>query len=465
MRVPGIPASDRRGPLATSFAQHRLWFTAQLDGVGAAYHIPLFLRLSGPLDRDALSRAWQAVVARHESLRTRFEIVDGEPRQWIEPPDERFALRSVDLTDAPDPQPRLEAMLAELAGEPFDLVRGPLARARLVVLGAREHVLAIVLHHIIADGTSMTVLTRELGAYYSSSTDADPLAPLPIQYADFAAWQRRWLTGRVRARQEHYWRHALRDVPARLELPTDRRRPAAVDLRGAVARLELDADETEGLRAAGARQGATLYMAVLAGWAIVLARLARQSTVVIGIPAANRRRAETENLIGFFVNTLPVRVDLAGAPSGSQVLRQVRDRMLDALEHQDLPFEHIVALHNPARDPGYTPVVQVMCDWQHAGGDLELPGLTVTAVAPPQDTAKFDLSLSVTEHEGRVVAALEYATAIFDADTALRHTRYLRRVLAGLAERPERPVTELALLPPDERERLVSVARGPEAPA
>ncbi|HET6209320.1 MAG TPA: amino acid adenylation domain-containing protein, partial [Jatrophihabitans sp.] len=452
------PLPDRTGRLPLSFAQQRLWFLTQLDGVSEAYHMPQALELIGRLDRTALTRALDALVARHESLRTRFGAEDGQGYCLLDPPEVGFALRVEDLTGRPEALAQLQQ---DEAGAPFDLGTGPLARGRLLVLAPERHVLLVTLHHIVSDGWSMGVFTAELGALYAAFQNGadDPLPPLRIQYADYAAWQRDWLADGQLQRQGEYWRQALAGAPALLELPTDRPRPPVQDYRAGQTRLEFDAELTAGLKALAEQHGSTLFMVVLAAWALVLSRLSGQSDVVIGTPTANRRRHELEGLIGFFVNTLAVRVNLAGRPSGAELVRRTRDVTLAALDHQDLPFEQVVELVNPTRSLAHTPLLQVMFAWQNSEeGELALPGVRVSPIRTSYTAAKFDLTLALAEVGGRISGGLDYASALFDRATAERHGRYLHQVLRQLVEDPDRPVAAVALVDEAERRQLLAAA-------
>ncbi|MFI6684900.1 amino acid adenylation domain-containing protein [Streptomyces sp. NPDC050485] len=449
-----VPKADRAAPLVPSFAQQRLWFLAQLAGASEAYHMPLALHLQGPLNSVVLSRSLDALVARHEVLRTRLVAVAGEAFQRIDPPGTGFALRFHDLSGLPDGASQLTALQREEATEPFDLARGPLVRGRLVALAPDRHVLLLTMHHIVSDGWSMGVLTKELGALYAAfqQDGPNPLAPLRVQYADYAAWQRQLLSDGALAAQSAYWREALAGAPALLELPTDRPRPAEQDYRGEHVRITLGAELTAALHAFSRRHRSTLFMTVLTGWALTLSRLSGQHDVVIGTPVANRRRTELEELIGFFVNTLALRIDLSGAPSVAELLKRVRGVALSALKHQDLPFEQVVELANPSRTLAHTPLFQVMFAWQNnEAGELTLPDIEVTGLDSPSAAAKFDLALSLGEEDGRIVGSLDYADALFDRETAERYGRYLTRVLEQMAEEPDREATSLSLL--DERER------------
>ncbi|HEX8697018.1 MAG TPA: amino acid adenylation domain-containing protein, partial [Longimicrobium sp.] len=458
--LPEIGPADRTGRLPLSFAQQRLWFLEQLGGLGGAYHVRRGLRLRGELDRAALSRALDRVVARHEALRTTFAVVDGEPEQRIAPAEEsRFALAGHDLSGSADLEGDLRRLVLEEAEAPFDLERGPLIRGRLVRLAEDDHVLLLAMHHIVADAWSMWVLVDELGALYAAFRrgGADPLPALPVQYADYAAWQRRWVDGEVLRRQADYWTGTLAGAPELLELPTDHPRPARQDHAGASVRVELDEELAAGLRTLSRRQGTTLFMTLLAGWATVLGRLSGQDDVVVGTPAANRGRREIEGLIGFFVNPLAVRVDLSGSPTVAELLGRVKARSLGAQQNQDIPFEQVVERVRPVRSLAHTPLFQVLFTWQNApGGSLELPGLELAPVpGASRETAKFDLSLSLAEAGGRIVGSVTYATALFEAATVERHVGYLRRVLEAMAADELRRVDALPLLPDAERRRVL----------
>ncbi|HYH82549.1 MAG TPA: condensation domain-containing protein, partial [Longimicrobium sp.] len=451
----------RDGRLALSFGQQRLWFLEQLGDVGGAYHVSERLHLRGALNRPALVRALDRIVARHEALRTVFAQVDGEPEQRVLPADAcRFHLAEHDLAAHPAAHAELRRLIAEEAAARFDLARGPLFRGRLVRLGEDEHVLLLTLHHIVGDGWSVGVLLDELGALYGAFDrgDADPLPPLPVQFADYAAWQRRWVDGEVLERQAAWWTETLAGAPELLALPTDRPRAARQDHAGAVLEVELDEALTAGLKALAQRHGATLFMTLLAGWAVVLARLSGQRDVVVGTVAANRGRAEVEGLIGFFVNTLALRVELGDSPTVAELLDRVRMRALKAQQHQDIPFEQVVERVQPVRSLSHAPLFQAMFAWQNApGGRAELPGLELTLLPPDAgDTAKFDLTLTLAERDGRIAGAVEYATALFEPETVARWVGYLRAVLAGMAEDETRRVDRLPLLSAAERRRVVA---------
>ncbi|HEX8432684.1 MAG TPA: amino acid adenylation domain-containing protein, partial [Longimicrobium sp.] len=407
--LPAIVPADRGTGVALSFAQQRLWFLEKLGGVGSTYHIPIRLRLHGELDRDALVRALERIVERHEALRTVFVAVDGEPEQHITPIEEtRFFLVDHDLAMLSEglATAELGRIMAEEFATPFDLEGGPLIRGRLARLAADDHVLLVTMHHIVSDGWSMGIFDQELGALYTAFLrgEADPLAPLPVQYADYAAWQRKWVSGEVLREQADYWRSTLLGAPELIELPTDRPRPAQQDHSGAVIGVELDEELTAGLHALSRRHGTTLFMTLLAGWATVLSRLSRQTDLVIGTPTANRGQAEIEGLIGFFINTLALRMDLSGAPTVAELLERVKARSIEAQQHQDIPFEQVVELARPSRSLAHSPLFQVMFTWQNTpAGALELPGLTLGDVPVESlGVVQFDLSLTLWEAEGRI---------------------------------------------------------------
>ncbi|MDU6561180.1 MAG: condensation domain-containing protein, partial [Streptococcus vestibularis] len=398
------------------------------------------------------------IVARHEALRTVFvQGDDGMPVQRIAAA-AGFALSDHDLCGAAEAAGELQRLVAVEATASFDLERGPLIRGRLVRLAADEHVLLLTMHHIVSDGWSMGVLTRELGALYRAFAhgEADPLPPLAIQYGDYAVWQRRWLSGEVLARRGAYWKEALSGAPALLELPWDRPRPAEQDHAGAVVPIRLDARLTEALKALSHRHGTTLYMTLLAGWAALLSRLSGQKDVVIGSPVANRGRAEIDGLIGFFVNTLAVRVDLSGPPSVSELLARVKAQTVAAQEHQDLPFEQVVELVQPSRSLSHAPLFQAVLVWQNLpAGRLDLGELRLEAVEVPRVSAQFDLTLSLAETGGTISGGLEYATALFDRGTIERWVGYFVRLLEGMVADEHAEVDRLPLQGEAERHRVL----------
>ncbi|QWP75372.1 amino acid adenylation domain-containing protein [Lysobacter sp. K5869] len=445
-----IAPADRSRPLPLSLAQSRLWFLAQLDSAaGAAYHIPAALRLHGELDRDALQAALDALAARHESLRTRFAPRDGEPELIVDAP-AAFALSRIDLSglDEDEREAAVAAQAAEEAAAPFDLAAGPPARGRLLELDPQTHVLLLTQHHIVSDGWSIPVLVREFAELYAAAREnrAARLPALPIQYADYAVWQRERASGEAWQRRLDYWATQLSGAPALLELPGDRPRPPVQSYRGASVPLRLEPELVEALRGWASAHGATLFMAVLAGWAALLSRLSGQDDVVIGTPVANRPRAELEGLAGFFVNTLALRVPLGGAPDPAALLARARQVALDAYAHQDVPFEQVVERVRPQRSLGHSPLFQSMLAFNNTPGERELtlPGLRLQPQEQARASTQFDLSLALNERDGALEGALEFASDLFDAATVQRWAGHLQRLLAAMAADPR---TEVARLP------------------
>jgi amino acid adenylation domain-containing protein len=454
-----IERVDRAGELPLSFAQQRLWFLTQLDGQASrAYHIGFGLRLRGRLDRTALRAALDRIVYRHESLRTSFVASHGVPRQRIWPEGVGFVLRESVLSGA-DAQERLKVLMEKDSSAEFDLIEGPLIRGHLVRMGEQEHVLLLTMHHIVSDGWSIGVLLRELTKLYEAYREGreDPLASLEIQYADYAQWQRQWLQGERLQTQIAYWRSALAGAPQLLRVPIDHPRPAVQSFAGAQVEVELDEDLTAGLKELSRQHGTTLFMTVLAGWAVLLSRLSGQEDVVIGTPVANRGRTEIEPLIGFFVNTLAIRVDLSGGPNAVEMLRRVRERVLQGQENQDVPFERIVEVLKPDRTLSHSPVFQVVLAWQNLpqANRVELEGLSLEGLVLEDHSSKFDLTLSLWESGGRVVGSLEYATALFERGTVDRYLAYWKRLLQGMVAEEALAVDRLPMLDEAESEQLL----------
>ncbi|MBC3271247.1 amino acid adenylation domain-containing protein [Pseudomonas sp. SWRI81] len=455
---PPILPVPRDTALPLSFSQQRFWFLAQMEGANTAYNIPIALRLRGALDDVALQRALARIVARHETLRSRFAPLDGDAQVLIAPVDSGLVLRLEDLRHHPQAQEALQALIQGEASGPFDLLDDPLIRGRLVRLADDHHVLLLTLHHIISDGWSMGVLTRELMALYQafSQGEDDPLPPLTLQYSDYAVWQRRWLSGEVLQRQSEYWQRTLRDVPALLTLPTDRPRPAQQDYAGSSIALQLDARLSAGLKALSQRHGATLYMTLLGAWALLLGRLSGQTDVVIGSPVANRNRAEVEGMIGLFVNTLALRIDTAGELNGQALLTRVKAITLQAQAHQDLPFEQVVEITRPVRSLAHSPLFQSMFNWRNSDGPaLDLGELTLEAVAEPSHFAKFDLTLTLGETPEGIGGWLEYATALFDEATVQRFAGYLQQLLQAMVSNDQALLAHVPLVQDEERQRLL----------
>ncbi|WP_197339987.1 condensation domain-containing protein, partial [Ralstonia solanacearum] len=395
-----------------------------------------------------------------EALRTRFETRDGQAVQRVVPADVGLMLDWVDLQGQAESEQALAVLSEQEANAPFDLEQGPLIRGRLVKLGEQEHVLLVTMHHIVSDGWSQGVLARELGALYEAyrAGKEDPLPALPIQYADYAVWQRRWLEGEALQRQGAYWEQALVGAPTLLSLPTDRARPAQQDYAGGSVEVVFDEALSAGLKRLSQRHGTTLFMTVLAGWSALLSRLSGQEEVVVGSPVANRTRSEVEGLIGFFVNTLALRLEVGSGVTVSELLGRVKGRVLEAQAHQDLPFEQVVERVRPVRSLSHSPVFQAALSWLNAeavGLNLELEGLTIEGVEAGQSAAKFDLTLELRETAGGIAGSLDYATALFDRATIERYVGYLQRLLKAMAADDGQEVGRIALLGEEERARLL----------
>jgi amino acid adenylation domain-containing protein len=457
---PPIAPLPPGGEPPLSFAQQRLWFLHRLDPASPGYNMPTALAVRGGLRPEVLAASLAEVVRRHQALRTTFAEDDGEGRQriaaeWVP------ALPLVDLGGLGDEDgaAAAPALAAREAALPFDLERGPLLRATLLRRGPEEHLLLVTLHHVVSDGWSMGVLVRELGTLYRAFAAAQPspLPELPVQYADFAAWQRRWLTGEVLAGQLAYWRDRLAGAPHALDLPTDRPRPPAPSGRGATCSFRLSGELAAGLASLGRSRRATPFMTLLAAFEALLWRYTRQGDLLVGSPVAGRNRREIEGLIGFFVNTLVMRGDLAGDPGFGELVARVRQTALGAFAHQDLPFERLVEELVPERDLSRSPLFQVMFVLQNApAAPLELPGLTLELLGASAGTAKFDLTLTVAEDAEGLAAELEYATDLFDAPTVTALARHLAVLLEGAVADPELPLSRLPLLAPGEREELLA---------
>ncbi|MBA2675316.1 non-ribosomal peptide synthetase, partial [Ramlibacter sp.] len=450
------PASGRGRESPLSLAQRRLWFLDQYTPGDPANNIAVAVQLTGPLRVPALEAALNAVVARHETLRTRFgSDAAGEPVQIIEP-QLRIALPVQDADAA-----QAQALAAAEALAPFDLRQGPLLRARLLRQGADDHLLLVTVHHIVSDGWSMGVLAREVSALYaaqSAGAQATPLPPLAVQYADYASWQRQWLQGPVLQRQLDYWRAQLADAPALLTLPTDRPRPQVRSQAGASLPFALDAATTGALRALCQAQGATLFMGLLAGFSLLLARFSGQRDLCVGTFAANRTRAEVEPLVGFFLNTLVLRTRLAPGDDFAGLLRQVRDTTLQAYAHQHLPFEQLLEAVRPDRATSYTPLFQAMLVLQNIPDTtLALPGVQARTLPLATVGAKTDLVLELWEQPGAGLSGrLEYSTDLFDAGTIERLGARLRLLLQALAARPAAALWSHDLLQADEHRQLAA---------
>jgi amino acid adenylation domain-containing protein len=463
--LPPLRVADREQRIPLSFGQKRLWFLAQTEEASQAYHIPMAVCLRGDLDAHALGRALDRLVARHEALRTTFAWSDGEPVQQIgDARDSRFHLTEHDLRRHANRKAELETIAAEEANALFNLQTGPLARGRLVRDSEDGYTLLITMHHIISDGWSMGIFFEELSVLYGAFRRGEEgsLPELPLQYADYALWEQKWMEGEIPRRQGEYWRRALQNMPPLLELPSDRPRPSQQDYRGEIEHLVFDQQITSGIKEMGRRSGTTLHMTLLAGWAALLARLSGQADLVVGTPVANRQRPELEGLIGFFVNMLALPVDLSGRPTVEDLLQRVRQVALTAQQNQNLPFERVVEILAPERSPAYHALFQAAFAWQNMPeGALVLPGVEVKPFeAIAYRVAKFDLTLFLQETDGAIVGGLEYSTALFDLQTVQRYADYVRRLLAAMVADQSAVLESLSIFSQQERQQILYLSNG-----
>ncbi|WNG57420.1 amino acid adenylation domain-containing protein [Archangium gephyra] len=459
IQAPPLTRVSREGPLPLSFAQQRLWFLDQLQPGSSFYNVPTALKLEGALDVPALENSLSALVRRHESLHTTFHSERGQPLQVITPP-ESPPLQVVDLRSLPTARREAEVrkLTTQEARQPFDLGRGPLLRALLLRVGEHQHVLMITLHHIISDGWSMGVLVRELATFYQAFSQGLPasLPELPLQYADYSAWQHDWLQGEVLEKQLGWWRQQLADAPRALELPTDKPRPPVQTHQGALCHIQLPRPLSLAVKSLAQQEGATPFMVLLATFQLLLSRYSGQDDICVGSPIAGRNRGELEGLIGFFVNPLVLRARLSGVTSFRALLHQVRDTTLGAFEHQDLPFEKLVEELQPQRDLSRSPLFQVMFTLQNAPmPELALPGLTLRSLEEESHFAKFDANLIFAPSEDGFHGAFEYATDLFEHSTAARMMGHFQVLLEAALSRPEAPLSELPLLSEAERQQVL----------
>ncbi|MET3498340.1 non-ribosomal peptide synthetase, partial [Variovorax boronicumulans] len=453
-----IPSRNPSAAIEPSYAQQRLWFLEQFSGPSANYVVSHAWRMQGNLDRRTLERALLAVVSRHESLRSTFVAVDGQPVVRLLEPSQALSMHYEDLDTGLDTGGMLQQRLADEAFTPFDIAQGPVVRARLLRLAALDHVLLISMHHIVCDGWSGDVLVGELTALYTALAAGrpDPLPPLPTQYPDYAAWQRQWLSGERLQRQRDYWHDTLAGAPMLLELPTDRPRPAVQDASGAQVDFELDPALSAAVRQLSRRHGCTLFMTLLAAWAAVLSRSSGQPEVLVGTPVAGRVLPELEPLVGLFLNTLALRVRVAGM-TGTQLLQQVRQIALEGHDHQDLPFDQVIELLQPPRALAHSPLFQVLFTW-HEQAPLHAAatdaGLGFSRLSLEVPTVKVDLGLSMLWQGEQLAGSLQYATALFDRSTIERHLAHLKTLLQALVADETRPVAELPLLDAEQHGEL-----------
>lgn len=482
--LPILPIS-REGEIPLSFAQQRLWFLDQLEGQNAVYNMPAALRLTGSLCVEALEQTLNKIVERHEALRTTFAVRNERPVQIIAS-EFTIPLPVIDLQQLSESKQKaeVERLAVEEAQKPFDLTKCPLFRAILLrlrhnpansIFDARNipaagiqptlinpserHVLLINMHHIVSDGWSLGIIIRELSILYEAfiSSKPSPLPQLSIQYADFALWQRKWLQGERSETQLNYWKQQLAGAPPLLELTTDRPRPAVQTFRGSARNFHLNADLTLRLNRLGQRSGTTLFMTLLAAIGILLSRYSGRKDIIVGSPIANRTRKEIESLIGFFANTIVLRMDLSGDPSFTSLLKRIKEVALEAYAHQDVPFERLLEELQSERNLSYAPLFQVMFILQNAPAEaLELSGLTIEPLSIKTDRSHFDLVLCITETDSKLSGVLEYNSDLFEAATIVRIIEHFKILLEGIAVDPDQRISALPLLSETEQRQLLS---------
>ncbi|MFN6560836.1 MAG: amino acid adenylation domain-containing protein [Nostoc sp. ChiSLP01] len=454
-----IEQRKEQAPPPLTFAQQRLWFLNQLHPNSTSYNIPVGIRVTGRLNQAALEQSLNKIVQRHEVLRTTFAVIDSEPVQVIHSAPNSI-ISVVDLRNLPviKRETEIKQLLIEAAQCPFDLGVGLLLRTTLLWLDEEEYILLIVMHHIVTDEWSMGVFIQELSTLYPAfcAGVSSPLPELPIQYGDFAVWQRQYLSESVLETQLNYWLSQLNSAPELLQLPTDRPRPSVQTYQGKTQSLTLNTDLTQKLQTLSQESGTTLFMTLLAVFATLLYRYSGQSDILVGTPIANRNPSEIESLIGFFVNTLVLRTRFEDNPSFEKLLTQVRETTLKAYEHQDVPFEQVVEALQPQRSLSHSPVFQVMFVLQNAPkGELELPGCTWCELNQQSTTAMFDLTVSMTETDQGLVGKWEYNTDLFDGSTIERMAAHFQNLCSAIVENPVAAVGELPLLSEAERHQLL----------
>ncbi len=462
LQAPAIEAAGRDGQIELSFAQQRLWFLDQLEPGSSTYNMPSAVRLSGELNKGALEQSFTEIIRRHESLRTTFATVDGQPVQVISEP-RPVIIPVEDLTelDEEDRQAQARSLVTQQAQTPFNLAQGPLIRINLLRLAEDEHVLVVVMHHIISDGWSIGVLIRELTALYEAycAGEPSPLPELGLQYADYAMWQREYLQGSVLEQELGYWRKQLEGAPSVLELPTDHPRPPVQTFRGSSRAITLTEELTRGVREMSRREGVTLFMALLGGFQALMMRYSGQEEIVVGTPIAGRSRVETEGMIGLFVNMLVMRTEVRGRESVGELMRRVKEVAIGGYAHQEVPFERLVEEMKPERSLSHSPIFQVMMVLQNTPREsVELAGLRMSGVngeAGEGQRVKFDLTLTMLEMGERIVAVMGYNRELFEGATIERMLRHYEKLLEGMVREPEQGIREIEILSEAERKQVL----------
>ncbi len=464
--IPRISRESIHERIPLSFTQQRLWFLDQLQRNSPAYNITIAHRVKGEVDIVALEQSMNEIIRRHEILRTTFKTVDGQPVQVIA---QEFTLQikveNLEQLPVDQREEEMQRRATEEAQEPFNLMAGPLLRAKLIQLNEREYVLLLTVHHIVFDGWSIGVLYQELATLYDAYVQrkVSPLPELPIQYADFAYWQRERLQGEILEAELSYWKQQLAGIPSVLELPTDRHRPAVQTFLGGLYSFVLPKSLSQSLQALSRQEGCTLFQTLLSAFQVLLHRYTGQHDIFVGSPIANRNRVEIEKLIGFFANTLIMRSDLSGNPTFRELLSQVREMTLDVYAHQDIPFEKLVDELQPQRDLSYAPLVQVLFVLQNSDTDLDLVGLDMRPLEISNETTKFDVSLELVDTKDGLVGSIQYSVDLFDAATIARMAEHFQNLLEGIVVAPYCHISALPLLTASECQQVLEEWNSPVA--
>ncbi|MFZ1025124.1 MAG: amino acid adenylation domain-containing protein [Limnoraphis robusta] len=459
LKIKALQGINRQENLPLSFAQQRQWFLAQLEPDSPYYNIPGAVRIKGKLNIGILEQSFNTIIHRHEVLRTSFITIEGKP-QIVISPSTQFNLPLIDISEVPSSQQEgyIKQLIQQEAQYPFHLNISPLLRVKVINVSEINHVILMTLHHIISDEQSVIILIREVAKFYENISQNQPsqLPPLPIQYVDFAAWQRQYLQGELLENQLGYWRQQLEGIPTVLELPTDYTRPAVQSFRGATKTFQLSLEQSQAIKTLSQQSGCTLFMTLLAIFNTFLYRYTASKNIVVGSPIANRNSTETESLIGFFANTLALRTRLTGNLTFEELLQQVREVALEAYAHQDLPFEQLVEAVQAQRDLSYTPLFQVMFVWQNATiQPIKLSGLNWHLIESENKTAKFDLTLYMAETVEGLVGKFEYNTDLFKAETIQRLIENFQTLMSGIIDEPKQKLSNLPLLPKTEQQKIL----------
>ncbi|TAE58569.1 MAG: non-ribosomal peptide synthetase, partial [Nostocales cyanobacterium] len=457
-KTPILQPLSKDNPLPLSFAQQRLWFINQLEGENCVYNVPFFWQINGILNINALEKSLLEISQRHEILRTSFDVVDDLPTQIIHT-QPTLKIEVIDWQNLPEKEQLNKAKnlaIAELQ-QPFNLSKDPLLRVKLLKLANQSHLLFLVIHHIVCDGWSMDIFKSELLTLYTNFSQNQPasLPQLSLQYADFAQWQREYLQGEILTKQLNYWQQQLAEINPILELPTDYPRPSAQSFRGSSEFLQIDRDLTQKLKQLSHDSRTTLFMTLLTIFSLLLSRYSNQKDIVIGSAIANRNRKEIEPLIGFFVNTLALRIKLQNNPTFSELLQQVKQITLDAYDHQDLPFEKLVDELKLERSLSHHPLFQVTFGLQTGTQEkIEIPGLSLTRFEWENTTTLFDLSLIFRENSQGLIGEWEYATDLFKAETIQRMVNHFQVIIKQIINNPHQLINNISLLTEDEIQQI-----------